>query len=95
MAGAVFLMGRRDQFMQDAAFARAAMLVALGAQGNQLPFQRLYAAQALADTAELIVDQLVDVAAIGLQMRDEIEQSLDVGQRHVEFAAMPDERERL
>lgn len=40
---------------------------------------------------ELLVDQPVDVAAVGIGMRNIIEQAPDLGERHVERAAVADD----
>ncbi len=62
-----------DQFMQDAALTGAMAFAAASVQGEQLLLQRAHAVQAGLDAFELGIDQLVDVAAVGVRMGDEIE----------------------
>lgn len=40
---------------------------------------------------QLAVDQSIDVAAISVRVGDEIQQALDIDQRHVQRSAMTDE----
>ncbi len=88
-------MRRRDQFLQDPAFAGGMSGLAVGPQGRQLLLQGPHRFQPGADPPQMLIDQLVDIATVGLRTVNEAEQTLHVGQGHVEGSAVADEGKAL
>src|SRR5690606_33759268 len=95
VAGAGLVMGRRDQLVQDAALAAGMVARALRAQACELALERPEAPQPRAHAGELRVDQPVDARGVGVRPVDEREQAADLLERHVQRAAMADERQPL
>lgn len=93
MTTARFGVRRRHKLMQDSALAAAFWEVALGAQGGELLFQSAKRLEAGARAVELCIDGAIDCAAVSSRFGHEIEQQPDVGQRHIQRPAVPDERE--
>lgn len=84
-----------NEFMQDAALSGDMPCLAARPQRDELLLQRAHGLEPRPRPRQLIVDQPVDVAAVGIRMSDEIEQPLDLGQRHVERPAVPDKGQPL
>lgn len=91
MAGAGLAVRGGDQLMKDAALTSDAAGAAAATQGSKLSFQRAHALQPRPYPRQLRVDQPVDVAAVGVWMRHELQQALDIRQRYIERSAMADE----
>ena len=68
---------------------------ALLAQASQFTFQRSQFPEALRDMADVLVEQMVDLAAIGLRRILEAQQHAYLVQGHVQAAALADEAEAL
>lgn len=95
MTSAGLPVGCRYQLVQDAALADGVIRVALGPQRAQLSFKRAHAREARPHTRKLRLNQGVHVGTIGFGSRHELEQALDVCERHVQRPAMADERQTL
>ena len=70
-------------------------LAALGAQILQLPLQRAQLADAAGDVADVLVQQGVDGAAVGVGLVAPGQQGADFAQRHVEPAPLADEGQAI
>lgn len=86
---------RTDEFLQDAALGGDMPCLAARPQRDELLLQRAHGLEPRPRPRQLIVDQPVDVAAVGIRMSDEIEQPLDLGQRHIERPAVADKGQPL
>jgi hypothetical protein len=85
----------RVQLLQDAAGVRRLGPAALQAQRLQLFFKRLEFGDSRGHVADVVVQQLVDLAAIVLRRVAEFQQAADLAERHVQRAAAPDEAQAL
>lgn len=77
--------------MHDAAFAPATGCPALSAERGQLLLQGAKRLQARSNFAKLCIDDPVHIAAIPTRLSEKSEQQPDIGDRHVERPAVPDE----
>src|SRR4051794_41173231 len=95
MARTRLAVSRVDQLAQDAAVSYPVAACALRAERCQLRLQRLKRHALGAYPFEMAPDQLVDVVARDLLVARKIDQPLDLSERHIERAAVPDEIEPL
>ena len=91
MPDSAFVMGGNDQVVQDAALTRRRVFVTFFSQCRKLRFKCMHALEPFPHALQLAVDQSIDVAAISVRVGDEIQQGLDIDQRHVQRSAMADE----
>lgn len=91
VAGTRFAVRCCHEFVQDAAIVSCMGFHARVAEGAKLTLERVHALQTCPHARQLLVDQVINVAALGFWMRGKVEQSRDRRQRHVEGAAMTDE----
>ena len=80
---------------QDAAIARFVSALALCLQMQQLLLERLQLMDAGMDTGQMCLDQVVGVFAGHVRIVGEFAQTLRVGERHVERAAVANEAQRF
>ena len=90
VAGAGITLGSRHQFTQDSAFLDRMRVSTPPAQGHELLLQRLETRQPGAYALDLLVDQLIDVAAIRRDAGGEVQEPAHVRQRDIEGATVLD-----
>ena len=72
MTGAGFALRGRHQFLKDAASSGVVTPAAARSQCRELFLQRAHRIQSRAHASELLVDQLIDVTAVGRGPGDKI-----------------------
>jgi hypothetical protein len=90
MAGAGMCLGRGHEAVENGARMRG-VAVAAAAQGQQLALERTKRRQPLLHTADVLVEQRVDLGTRLLRRRGEFKQVADLGQRDVQRPAVADE----
>jgi cobalt-zinc-cadmium efflux system protein len=83
------------QSIQDSALPRFACALALSAQGPQLPFQALQLGDTRGDVRDVLIEQRMRRFAVVERPIAKAQQPPDLGERHVERAAVANERQPL
>ena len=88
MAHTSLVMSRRNQLLQDATLTHRRVAAALGTQCPQLALQRVQTGDAGTNVRQLVVDKLINDATIRLRVCVQVEQLMDIVQRHAQGSAM-------